>query len=136
MNFTDAGFQRDRVLVRLASLLHDVGHAPFSHAGEEVMPKNPATNKPYKHEAYSEAIIRYLMKDVIENHPLNQNYYIKADDVADFLAGKPSVQRSLLWRGLITSQLDADRADYLLRDSHHIGVEYGKYDLQRLLVTP
>ncbi|AOQ23322.1 Deoxyguanosinetriphosphate triphosphohydrolase-like protein [Moorella thermoacetica] len=135
MNFTDAGFQRDRVLVRLASLLHDVGHAPFSHSGEEVMPKNPATDKPYKHEAYSEATIRYLMKDVIENHPLNQNYHIKADDVADFLAGKPSVQRSLLWRGLITSQLDADRADYLLRDSHHIGVEYGKYDLKRLLVT-
>ncbi|HHW40488.1 MAG TPA: HD domain-containing protein [Syntrophomonadaceae bacterium] len=135
MNFTDAGFQRDRVLVRLASLLHDVGHAPFSHAGEEVMPLNPATDKPYKHEAYSEAVIRHLFKDVIENHPLNQNYHIKADDVADFLAGKTSIQRSLLWRSLITSQLDADRADYLLRDSHHIGVEYGKYDLKRLLVT-
>lgn len=135
LNFTDAGFQRDRVLVRLASLLHDVGHAPFSHAGEEVMPINPATGKPYKHEAYSEAVIRYLMRDVIEDHPLNQNYHIKADDVADFLAGKPSVQRSLLWRSLISGQLDADRADYLLRDSHHIGVEYGKYDLKRLLVT-
>lgn len=36
---------------------------------------------------------------------------------------------------MITGQLDADRADYLLRDSHHIGVEYGKYDLNRLLVT-
>ncbi|AFV10529.1 metal-dependent phosphohydrolase [Thermacetogenium phaeum DSM 12270] len=135
LNFTEAGFQRDRVLVRLAGLLHDIGHPPFSHAGEELMPINPATGKAYKHEAYSEAVIRYLFKDVIENHPLNQNYHIKADDIADFLAGKPSTGRSLLWRSLITGQLDADRADYLLRDSHHIGVEYGKYDLKRLLVT-
>jgi len=135
LNFTDAGFERDRVLVRLAGLLHDVGHAPFSHGAEEVMPQNPATNRPYKHEAYSEAIIRYVMKDVIENHPMNQNYCIRADELADFIAGRPSVQRSLLWRGLISSQLDADRADYLLRDSHHIGVQYGRYDLQRLLVT-
>lgn len=69
LNFTEDGFGRDRVLVRLASLLHDVGHGPFSHAGEELMPVNPETNKPYKHEDYTEAIIRYLMKDVIENHP-------------------------------------------------------------------
>jgi len=135
LNFTDEGFNRDRILVRLAGLLHDVGHAPFSHAAEGVMPFNSDTGKPYNHEEYTQAVIRYLFKDVIENHPLNENYHITADDIADFLAGKPRVRRSLLWRGLITGQLDADRADYLLRDSHHIGVQYGKYDLQRLLVT-
>lgn len=43
--------------------------------------------------------------------------------------------RIMLWRDLISSQLDADRADYLLRDAYHCGVAYGKYDLDRLLVT-
>ena len=41
----------------------------------------------------------------------------------------------MLWRNLVSSQLDADRADYLLRDSHHIGVTYGHYDLNRLIAT-
>ncbi len=135
LNYDDAGLSRDRVLVRIAALLHDVGHAPFSHAGEGLMQKNPHTNKSYKHENYSAAAVLHLMRDVIENHPFNQNYNIKAEDVADFLNGNSRLGRSLLWRYLVSSQLDADRADYLLRDSHHIGVNYGKYDLDRILVT-
>ncbi len=134
LNFTQAGLERDFVLVRLAALLHDVGHPPFSHATEELMPRNPK-GKPYKHEHYSSAVVKYLLRDVIENHPFNQNYDIKAENIADFLEGKSSAGRSLFWRTLITGQLDADRADYLLRDSLHIGVAYGQYDLERLLVT-
>ena len=135
LQYTEAGLERDRVLVRLAALLHDVGHAPFSHAAEALMTKSSDTQKPYRHEDYSAAIVTHLMRDVIEGHPLNQNYQIKAEDIADFLKGSPRLGRSLLWRSLISSQLDADRADYLLRDSYHIGVEYGRYDLNRLLVT-
>lgn len=135
LKFTDGGLERDATLIRLASLLHDVGHAPFSHAGEELMPIDSTNGKPFKHENYSAAAISYLMNDVIDNHPLNQNYLIKAQEVADFLNGSPSVGRSLIWRGLFSSQLDADRADYLLRDSHHTGVAYGKYDLHRILAT-
>lgn len=132
--FTSEGLGRDRVIVRLSSLLHDIGHAPFSHAAEELMDKD-SKGKPYKHEHYSAAAVLFLMQDVIENHPLNQNYEIKAQDIADFLNGSPKLERRLLWRSLVSSQLDADRADYLLRDSHHVGVAYGKYDLDRLLVT-
>jgi len=133
--FTEGGLEKDRVLVRLSCLLHDVGHAPFSHAADGLMDKDPATGKYYKHENYSAAVVSLLMRDVIETHPLNQNYNIKAEDIADFLNGRSTLGRCLLWRNLVTSQLDADRADYLLRDSHHIGVAYGKYDLNRLLVT-
>ncbi len=97
---------------------------------------NPETGKSYKHEHYSAAIVRYALKDVIEDHPLNENYKISAEEVAQFIEGsKPKFNRVLLWRDLLSSQLDADRADYLLRDSYHCGVTYGHYDLNRLLVT-
>ena len=135
LNFNEDGLGRDLVLMRLSCLLHDVGHAPFSHAAEGLMDKDIRSGKLYKHEHYSAAAVYFLMQDVIENHPLNQNYHIKAKDIADFLNGDSSVGRSLLWRNLVSGQLDADRADYLLRDSHHIGVAYGHYDLSRLIET-
>lgn len=133
LQFDEAGLRRDRALVRLACLLHDVGHAPFSHAAEGLM--DSGEGRTYKHENYSAAAVSFLMRDVIEDHPLNQNYHIRAEEIADFLNGKLRVGRSLLWRNLVSSQLDADRADYLLRDSHHTGVAYGQYDLHRLIAT-
>ncbi len=135
LKFNEDGLGRDRALVRLSSLLHDVGHAPFSHAAEGLMGMNPVTGKPYRHEDYSAAVVEFLMKDVIEDHPLNQNYRIMAKDIADFLRNETSLGRCLVWRDLVSSQLDSDRADYLLRDSHHIGVAYGHYDLSRLVAT-
>jgi len=135
LKFDDAGLKRDRVLVRLSCLLHDVGHAPFSHAAEGLMDVDPATGRPFKHEQYSAAAVSFLMRDVIENHPSNQNYHIKAKDIADFLNNDSCLGRSLLWRNLVSGQLDADRADYLLRDSHHVGVTHGHYDLNRLIAT-
>ncbi len=135
LNFNESGLARDRVLIRLATLLHDVGHAPFSHASEELMRTRPDSNKKYKHEDYSVGAVEMLMCDVIENHPANQNYGITARNVADLLSGNARLGRSVLWANLVSSQLDADRADYLLRDSHHTGVSYGHYDLGRLLAT-
>lgn len=99
------------------------------------MGSDPGTGKRYKHEEYSAAVVTELMRDVIEDHPHNQNYRIKAEDVAALLTGNPRSGRSLIWRSLIAGQLDADRADYLLRDSHHIGVAYGHFDLDRLIAT-
>jgi len=136
LSFNDVGFRKDKMIVRLTGLLHDIGHGPFSHGSEELMPIDPKSRKKYTHEQYSSAIITTKFKDVIENHPINQNYGIKAQDIADMLIGKSvSSKRSILWKSLISSQMDADRTDYLLRDSHHIGVAYGTFDLQRLLNT-
>ena len=135
LKFNESGLDRDRVLIRLATLLHDVGHAPFSHASEELMTTRPDSNKAYKHEDYSVGAVELLMRDVIEGHPFNENYRITAQEVADMLAGNVRLGRSVLWSNLVSSQLDADRADYLLRDSHHTGVSYGHYDLERLLAT-
>ncbi len=133
LGFSDEGLKRDRTIIRLAALLHDVGHGPFSHAGEELMPTMGNDGKKYKHEHYSDAAVRFLMKDVIDNHPHSENLGIKAAEIADFITGSPVLGRKLIWRQLITGQLDADRTDYLLRDSYHIGVQYGKLDIARLI---
>jgi len=126
---------RDRKIVRLTALLHDTGHSPFSHAGEDVFPIDPKSKKHFKHEAYSAAVIRHVLKDVIEGHHLNERHGIKAEEIAALLEGTSGAGRRLFWRQLIEGQMDADRMDYLLRDSLHTGVDYGKYDWRRLLNT-
>lgn len=131
--YTEEGFRRDRKLVRLAALLHDVGHTPFSHAGEELFPMRPDGQGRYKHENYSAAIIRTQLQDVIENHPLNQNWGLHAENIAALLEGSTGAGRALFWRELIDGQMDADRIDYLQRDSLHAGVDYGKFDWRRLV---
>lgn len=135
LGYDSAGFQRDRTLVRLAALLHDVGHSPFSHAAEDLVPIQPNSEERYDHEQYSAAIIRQLLRDAIENHPLNGNYEFTAHDVAALIEGSSTSARRVFWREIITGQMDADRMDYLLRDSLHCGVDYGKYDWRRLLNT-
>ena len=122
------GIKRYRKIVRFAALLHDVGHPPFSHAGEGLLP--------FDHEDYSIKAIKTIFKDLIENHQLNRNYGINVDQVAALLGDKevPADDHLLLlWKELISSQLDADRSDYLLRDSLHSGVGYGRYDRERLI---
>lgn len=57
----DGGIDRYRKIIRLAALLHDIGHTPFSHTGEDLMPiKDQQTEKRYTHEEYSIAIIKHF----------------------------------------------------------------------------
>jgi len=126
-----------RKIVRLAALLHDVGHAPFSHAGEDLMPVNPESGKHYKHEHYSVCAIKTIFKKYIEDAELSNRFSIKDTDITAMLDDNESVlygdARHLFLRQIISSQIDADRADYLLRDSVHLGVSYGYYDRHRFI---
>lgn len=137
-SLNQAGIQTCRKIVRLAALLHDVGHAPFSHSGEDLLPiveSGSNVNKRLEHEQYSIAIIKSKFKKLIEEHQINNNYAITVEDIT-LLLGDTTVKpkrMSLLWKELISGQLDADRADYLLRDSAHLGVKYGLYDRSRLV---
>lgn len=123
--FSDREFSRLCQLVRLATLLHDVGHAPFSHGSEELFPPG------LKHEDYSVAIIRRYFAPIISRYFPE----IKVEEVITLLT-KGYLAADLVFLGrIIDGELDADKLDYLLRDSYYCGVRYGKYDLERILDT-
>ena len=132
LGYKSEGLGRQNALIRITALVHDVGHAPFSHAAEELMDGEDGMGT---HEKYTAGVVKHLLRDVIENHRENTNFGISADEVTALLVGETEIgHQQLLWRELISGQLDADRADYLLRDAYHAGVEYGRYDLERMLV--
>ena len=134
---------RVRKTVRLAALLHDVGHSPFSHAGEDIMPRLPESHLDFEHESrkiqkydhahYSKMAIRVFFKDVIDNYDDADG--IKTDEVLFLLGDKSAKPSKSLTphKDLISGNVDVDRADYLLRDSYHLGVRYGHYDKNRLV---
>lgn len=132
----DPQASRARTLVRLAALLHDVGHAPLSHSTESLMPLD-AQGKPLDHEQVTAHLLRSELSDVINEHRINKLHHnVSGDELADFYMGRPRIGPELLfWRELVSGQLDADRMDYLLRDSHHCGVSYGHFDLARIVDT-
>ncbi|QFU16574.1 HD domain-containing protein [Microvirga thermotolerans] len=134
--FDEAGLLRQRQIIRLAALTHDLGHGPLSHAAEECFPFQEGGEKRYVHEQYSASFVRHLLADIIENHPANRNNYaIKYADISSMFDGSHGVNRSIVWKEIISGQMDADRMDYLLRDSYHAGVSYGRYDLDRVINT-
>lgn len=107
-------------LVMVAGLLHDVGHAPFSHALEKFLQR--------RHEWWSVALIESPVTEVHQVLESQQPGLAKA--VADVIAKRfPSP----LAVSLVSGQLDADRLDYLMRDSLATGVDYGKFDLARII---
>jgi hypothetical protein len=135
LGYNEDGKRRYLKLLRLAALLHDVGHGPFSHAAEELLPRTKDGKRHFRHEEYSAAIIRRHFKDVIENHRENNNYNFSIEEIVGLIEGGPRAGRAALWQDLISGQLDADRMDYLLRDAYHAGVEYGRYDWRRIVAT-
>jgi HD superfamily phosphohydrolase len=142
-------------LTRVSALLHDVGHGPFSHAIESAMPpvselKLPAevvgkdTKRQATHEDYSlKIILDSSLTPILEKQygrfgitPWHiacvMNLSFKEKD--NFLSDRGVSFRKILHQ-IISSEMDADRMDYLQRDSYYSGVSYGKFDAQWLLTN-
>lgn len=126
-------FKRMKEVFRLAGLLHDIGHAPFSHASEDLMGDRSGIK--ITHEDYTDMIIRENMRPIFENaidKGINP-HEIESSEVAEAYSGDNP--KWIFLKELLDGPIDADRCDYLIRDSLHLGVMYGVYDLERLINT-
>jgi len=112
----------DLTTLRYAALLHDVGHGPFSHVFES--PLREVNGKDATHEEITQRIIR-------EDEAITSILGEAAEDVAALL----SEDQNGILHQIISGNIDADRMDYLRRDSYHAGVAYGNFDLERILHT-
>ena len=114
--------------ISLAALLHDIGHLPLSHTFEDCIRDVLRVDG---HEEYTKAIIeKTSIKDILQKHGFSDN---DVRDIVGFILGQHI--KFPLGAQIIHSELDADRLDYLLRDSIFCGVKYGVYDLDRLLIS-
>jgi HD superfamily phosphohydrolase len=110
-----------RATVLVAALLHDIGHGPFSHTAEEVFGS--------RHEAWTQRIL--LESDPVGSRLQQFDSALVTQVVQVYHHRHPL---PLVWQ-LVSSQLDCDRIDYLLRDSYFTGASYGHLDLDRILLA-
>lgn len=120
-----------RQLVMIACLLHDIGHGPFSHAFEGLFHK-----KLIHHEAWTPYFLgEYMTPAFFERYnTLNPDAMLdkdKFDTIIKMITHQPIKEQVLA--DIVSSQLDADRLDYLLRDSHFCGVTYGQFDFRWMI---
>lgn len=124
-----------RKALKIAALCHDVGHLPFSHLAEGLLPQG------WDHERLTAEII---MSDQMKNLIYDQNK-VNPEDVAKLALGAEKYKKFFdeeldVWEAILSEIIvgdtfGVDRIDYLLRDSHHAGVAYGKFDHYRMIDT-
>lgn len=109
-----------KALLYGGTLLHDIGHGPLSHTSEEMFGIN--------HEKWTAKLIR---EDEEIRNILDKFNSQLAEQIADLICGVKTPSKVI--KTLVSSQLDCDRLDYLMRDSYSTGARYGQLDLERIL---
>ena len=113
-------FSKNKFVLYGAALLHDLGHGPLSHTSEAIFDHN--------HEKWSQ--------NLVENYSPINSILKKYDNnlpeqIGELFESKQLFSRPL--KTLISSEIDCDRLDYLLRDSYNTGTKYGLIDLERII---
>ena len=131
-----------RQILRLIGLTHDLGHAPFSHASEELF-VNGRVHEDYTKKIICETEIADYINDIGkqfvdkygEGYNINPELIWMIYEGKDITNDKFIMPDFLFLQSFLDGELDCDKMDYLLRDAHYCGVTYGKYDLNRFVST-
>jgi putative nucleotidyltransferase with HDIG domain len=116
-------YKEDVESLRIAALLHDIGHGPFSHLFEEVLSENKS--KKINHEIIGKKIIKEtIIIDILGKYGYDGDYVCKLSF---------GESQKMFYNEIIAGSLSADIMDYLPRDSFFTGAEYGKVDYYRLI---
>jgi uncharacterized protein len=142
---------RWRQAVRLAALLHDIGHGPLSHTTEEVMPQRSLLRLPPEagvfkedrkatHEDYTIKFIldsdltQILREQFVDLSPIHVAALIDVTiPLGDSFFIEEGIDARPILSQMVSSELDVDRMDYMLRDSYFCGTDYGKIELKWLV---
>lgn len=122
----------DRRLVRLAALLHDIGHGPFSHISEDVLEIYADRTKVADRLVGEDTKIHELVTQDLITSDADLKRFLGEDDCLKISKLLAEGFDEPLLRSLVSGPLDADKQDYLLRDSHYCGVKYGIFDLDQV----
>jgi HD superfamily phosphohydrolase len=110
-------------MVRFAGLLHDVGHGPFSHVFEHLLDKEEKTH---------EDLTLWIVRDS-ELGGMLKNMGYDADEVGRLATGRLKRPKKNFLNQIISSAVDVDKLDFVVRDTYHTGAEYGYIDIFRLI---
>ncbi len=116
----DSRLEEHKFILYAASLLHDLGHGPLSHTSEEIFKTN--------HEMWTGKLINSSQEIT---GIINRYGKGKAKEISDLIQSRKAQEKLIV--SLISSQLDCDRLDYLMRDSYSTGARYGQLDIDRII---
>jgi len=125
LNLDDAS----KKIIRLAGLLHDIGHGPFSHVSENVLEKyvDKGILKKYKADNAHELLSILLIQQIDEIRDL-----LSDKEIEDIVLLLQANDRRSIEHDIVSGPLDVDKIDYLLRDGYFAGVKYGTFDLEKV----